>query len=594
MASASAPAAVEFGTDELSAIDLSDAAAADAPSEADASTSVSVTIKRSQFFPEGKPRLDSATSLWRAAEHGDIGRLKMLLDAGHDVNAMCEDPGWRHKTPLSAAVDGNEPLAVRLLLRRGANPDLRDGDGDRYPLHWASSFGDHDECAELLVQAGASLDARDAHGQTPLEFARRPFVGALGVVLGRGVELGRPKVEAVLSGAAAREATDGPRPTWSAEHAARALRHEFWKAAASGDLKVLERCLARYRQPVDQPRPASKSRLSALAIASYNGQLRAMASLLRHGADPNLAEAEGGFTPLHFCVHDADRSAATRVLLEARANPLKPKHDGLTPLDVARKNGCEASEALLASAVARIDAAEALEVLIRNVEGNWLIGRTTSAQLAAAIDRAAKTDVDATVLIRATEMKTALCAQEEAADGARHDAPTWAARRGWAGGLAGASSWAHDALSKLIGAVSGASTDPEEAGAPSGLQQVRDAASADGAGATTGVEPLASGAIVPIDLPVLDEAGRGPPGSMQELAFGPPGSMQELASMAADDSARVTGWRHDGRAIRAEAPSRAPQMSEPPSDGSEAVVSEASSADPVHVESAESSAVEDE
>ena len=148
MASASAPAAVEFGTDELSAIDLSDAAAADAPSEADASASVSVTIKRSQFFPEGKPRLDSATSLWRAAEHGDIGRLKMLLDAGHDVNAMCEDPGWRHKTPLSAAVDGNEPLAVRLLLRRGANPDLRDGDGDRYPLHWASSFGDHDECAE--------------------------------------------------------------------------------------------------------------------------------------------------------------------------------------------------------------------------------------------------------------------------------------------------------------------------------------------------------------------------------------------------------------------------------------------------------------
>ena len=124
MASASAPAAVEFGTDELSAIDLSDAAAADAPSEADASASVSVTIKRSQFFPEGKPRLDSATSLWRAAEHGDIGRLKMLLDAGHDVNAMCEDPGWRHKTPLSAAVDGNEPLAVRLLLRRGARTDM--------------------------------------------------------------------------------------------------------------------------------------------------------------------------------------------------------------------------------------------------------------------------------------------------------------------------------------------------------------------------------------------------------------------------------------------------------------------------------------
>ena len=43
----------------------------------------------------------------------------MLLDAGHDVNAREEhdDRGERrHKTPLSAAVDGNEPLAVRLLL----------------------------------------------------------------------------------------------------------------------------------------------------------------------------------------------------------------------------------------------------------------------------------------------------------------------------------------------------------------------------------------------------------------------------------------------------------------------------------------------
>ena len=92
----------------------------------------------------------------------------------------------------------------------------------------------------------------------------------------------------------------------------------------------------------------------------------------------------------------------------------------------------------------------------------------------------------------------------------------------------------------------------------------------------------------------MQELAFGPPGSMQELAFGPPGSMQELASMLADDSARMTVGRHDGRTIRAEAPSRAPQMSEPPSDGSEAVVSEASSADPVHVESAESSAVEDE
>jgi hypothetical protein len=85
----------------------------------------------------------SSTSLWRAAEHGDVGRLRMLLDAKCDVNAQCPDPGWRQKSALSAAVDGNEPAAVRFLLQRGADPNRRDGDRDRYPLHWAAAFGDH-------------------------------------------------------------------------------------------------------------------------------------------------------------------------------------------------------------------------------------------------------------------------------------------------------------------------------------------------------------------------------------------------------------------------------------------------------------------
>ena len=42
----------------------------------------------------GRFRVDSATSLWRAAEYGDVGRLKMLLDAGYDV---------RHAPHLAAA-----------------------------------------------------------------------------------------------------------------------------------------------------------------------------------------------------------------------------------------------------------------------------------------------------------------------------------------------------------------------------------------------------------------------------------------------------------------------------------------------------------
>ena len=279
----------------------------------------------------GRVRIDSATSLWRAAEYGDLGRLKMLLDAGHDINAF-DESAWRQKTPLSAAVDGNEPLAVRLLLRRGANPNLRDGDGDRYPLHWASAFGDHDECAELLVQAGAVLDARDVQGLTPLEFARRPKISG-----------GRSRVEAVLATA---ETAAGERTPWSEKHAAAVLGHGFWKAAASGDVRVLEQCL-KLGQPIDQPRPAAKSRMSALALATYNGRQEAMAFLIGARADVNAAEGEGGFTPLHFCAHDGDRPEAARLLLEAGADPTLLKKNGESAHDLAKRTGRKAVEAVL-------------------------------------------------------------------------------------------------------------------------------------------------------------------------------------------------------------------------------------------------------
>jgi len=514
-------------------------------------------------FPDGRSRIDSATSLWRAAEHGDLGRLKMLLEAGHDVNAMCDDPGWRHKTPLSAAVDGNEPLAVRLLLRRGANPDLQDGDGDRYPLHWASAFGDHDECAELLLQAGASLEARDANGLTPLEFARRPTLNsALGVI--RNATSGRPNVEAALIAAGERDATEGARPAWSAEHATRVLKHDYWKAAADGNLKVLERCLTRHRQPVDQPRPASKSRMSALAIAAYNGQLKAMARLIQAGACVDLAEGEGGFTPLHFCVHDADRDDAIELLLEARANPLRAKNDGMTPLDVAKKSKRTASAALLARAVECMRAAETLEGVLKGAaEGHGWLSRVTSDKLAAAIDVAANAEADASLLIRANETLQSLRRQEaveaggaegadpEGGDGRVSRGGTW--RLGGLGlinGLAGASSriaWAQGALTKLVGHAAGTPADDEDDGPLATLRRVRDAAvaprdvtppigvprSADAAEAALMPaaldEEAPGGGVERIPAESCHEVGSAPPG------LGPPPCALEMIEIVPDD-----------------------------------------------------------
>ena len=49
-----------------------------------------------------------------------------------------------------------------------ATPDVAsavDADGDRTPLHWAAARGNL-RCIQLLLDGGADLAARDAHGRT--------------------------------------------------------------------------------------------------------------------------------------------------------------------------------------------------------------------------------------------------------------------------------------------------------------------------------------------------------------------------------------------------------------------------------------------
>ena len=48
--------------------------------------------------------------------------------------------------------------------------NTRDPDGDRYPLHWAAARGAL-RCAQLLIDAGADLNATDGAGKTPAALA---------------------------------------------------------------------------------------------------------------------------------------------------------------------------------------------------------------------------------------------------------------------------------------------------------------------------------------------------------------------------------------------------------------------------------------
>src|SRR5208282_5826271 len=78
---------------------------------------------------------EAVASLRDAAGKGDLARLNALLDAHPEL--IDERSGEGVRTPLHRAVFGNSEAAVKLLLGRGANPNIRCEGDNAYPLHFA-------------------------------------------------------------------------------------------------------------------------------------------------------------------------------------------------------------------------------------------------------------------------------------------------------------------------------------------------------------------------------------------------------------------------------------------------------------------------
>jgi uncharacterized protein len=119
-----------------------------------------------------------------ACFHGHWRLCQFLLERGADANRPLPDTG---ETPLHAALCTTTRLAhnlvMKVLLANGANPNcatkgnvetggfMRDvRTKGEMPLHRAAAFGD-EEAIQMLLDAGAVIDAKDMNGDSPLSWA---------------------------------------------------------------------------------------------------------------------------------------------------------------------------------------------------------------------------------------------------------------------------------------------------------------------------------------------------------------------------------------------------------------------------------------
>jgi len=137
---------------------------------------VKAALASGAYVDERFPRInvfnDAHTPLIVAARDGHTEIVKLLVEAGADVNAV--EPTFGAVPLHKAAYNGHVEIIKILCAQPGINLNALGPSNGYTPLHDSIWLG-YPECAEVLVKAGARTDIEGLDGKTSFDLAKAVF-----------------------------------------------------------------------------------------------------------------------------------------------------------------------------------------------------------------------------------------------------------------------------------------------------------------------------------------------------------------------------------------------------------------------------------
>lgn len=294
---------------------------------------------------------DGTTPLFAAANQGHVEIVKVLVEAGANVNAR----SLNNATPICFAAAKGFTEIVQILAKAGAIVDTTVSGWT--PLHFAVSKG-HIETVEALLKASASVSLPASNGHTPVAIAiqaRNPKMLDCLLAVGHADPNGEckgwlPIHIATLAGT---------------EECVKVLLHH---GANINGQKADGVCALMIAAEKDMPSMidllldadadmelVARNSATPLWMAMRKGNMDAVKALAKGGA--NTSSSVGGWPVLHMAAEKNEAEVISVLLDEAVVDTELPNLEGNTPLHVACEAGSiDAARVLVDCPFVKIDA----------------------------------------------------------------------------------------------------------------------------------------------------------------------------------------------------------------------------------------------